>query len=374
MDNTDYLDFDEAVAYLKTTSSTLYKWLQAGKIPGHKLGRQWRFLKEELELHVSGKAPKIQLQKEVLQFAEFLEKRAQKNSKEGMMNLLSDLSEKLIWDAYDHGVREVHLAPLKGKYEVSYRKWREGCEAQTNIEESLLKILDDSWIEQSASLKTEDTRRLYLHRSEEEVLQVRYQKVETISGPHITLMLLQPAKDILSFEEIGLDQTQSKSLASWSQKSSGLILVNGLPGSGKTTTVYSLLNEMKKTGKVIFSLEAPANLVVDGVNQVEYSARSKEDFEKHFTAICSTNPDVIALGLGSSNKIMDQAIFQAAHHAASTGILVVLQTMAASNKEAIERFETISGDAVKNLLVGSCWQELVRKDEKWKARYELINS
>jgi type IV pilus assembly protein PilB len=372
MDNTDYLDFDEAVAYLKTTSSTLYKWLQAGKIPGHKLGRQWRFLKEELELHVSGKAPKIQLQKEVLQFAEFLEKRAQKNSKEGMMNMLSDLSEKLIWDAYDHGVREVHLSPLKGKYEVSYRKWRQGCETQTNIEEGLLKILDDSWIGQSASLETEDTRRLYLHRSEEEVLQVRYQKVGTISGPHISLMLLQPAKDILSFDQIGLNQDQASTLSDWSNKPSGLILISGLAGSGKTTTVYSLLNEMKKSGKVVFSLEATANLVVDGVNQVEYSARSKEDFEKHFTAICSTNTDVIALGLGASSKMMDQVIFQAAHHAASTGILVVLQTTAGSNKEAIERFETLSGDSAKNLLVGSCWQELVRKNEKWKAQYEFL--
>ncbi|MBC7370981.1 MAG: helix-turn-helix domain-containing protein, partial [Bdellovibrionaceae bacterium] len=52
MDNHDYLDFDEAVGYLKTTSSTLYKWLQNGKVPGHKLGRQWRFSKDELELHV----------------------------------------------------------------------------------------------------------------------------------------------------------------------------------------------------------------------------------------------------------------------------------------------------------------------------------
>jgi len=62
----EYLDFDQAVALLKTTPSTLYKWLQAGKIPGHKLGRQWRFLKEELEIHVSGKGSKINIQKDFL--------------------------------------------------------------------------------------------------------------------------------------------------------------------------------------------------------------------------------------------------------------------------------------------------------------------
>jgi excisionase family DNA binding protein len=49
MDSKSYLDFDEAVVLLKTTPSTLYKWLQNGKVPGHKLGRQWRFLRDELE-------------------------------------------------------------------------------------------------------------------------------------------------------------------------------------------------------------------------------------------------------------------------------------------------------------------------------------
>ena len=81
MESSEYLDFDDAVQFLKTTPSTLYKWLQAGKIPGHKLGRQWRFLKDELELHVSGQAPRIQIQKEALQFAELLHSRA-KNKKE----------------------------------------------------------------------------------------------------------------------------------------------------------------------------------------------------------------------------------------------------------------------------------------------------
>ena len=66
MDNNEYLDFDQAVCFLKTTPSTLYKWLQAGKIPGHKLGRQWRFLKDELDIHVSGKGSKINVQLRLL--------------------------------------------------------------------------------------------------------------------------------------------------------------------------------------------------------------------------------------------------------------------------------------------------------------------
>jgi len=50
----DFLNFDEAVEFLRTTPSTLYKWLQADKIPAHKLGRQWRFVRRELEAHLAG--------------------------------------------------------------------------------------------------------------------------------------------------------------------------------------------------------------------------------------------------------------------------------------------------------------------------------
>ena len=70
MNNSEYLDFDGAVQLLKTTPSTLYKWLQAGKIPGHKLGRQWRFLKDELEIHVSGRGSRIHVQTDFLNLAE----------------------------------------------------------------------------------------------------------------------------------------------------------------------------------------------------------------------------------------------------------------------------------------------------------------
>ena len=64
MENTEYLDFDQTVQLLKTTPSTLYKWLQAGKIPGHKLGRQWRFSKDELESYISGKNSRTYVQRD----------------------------------------------------------------------------------------------------------------------------------------------------------------------------------------------------------------------------------------------------------------------------------------------------------------------
>lgn len=371
MDN-EYLDFDEAVQFLKTTPSTLYKWLQSGKVPAHKLGRQWRFLKEELDLHVSGKAPKIQLQKEILQLTEFLGKRAQKTTKEGpAMNLNNELPEKLIWDAFDHGCSEIHLSPSLGKYEVIYRNLKSGYEKLTKIEEGVFKLMDDFWIENSTPIKTPHSRRIYLHRSEEDVLQIRYQKVETISGPCLTLSLLQPKLTYFDIDQLGLADDQKSTLKKWSEAQKGLILVSGQTGSGKTTTIYSLIHEMKKQNRVIFTLENAASLVIDGVNQVEYSSRDKEDFEKNFEAITMAGPAAICLGMGMTFGL-EKTIYSAAYHAASTGILVVLQVNADSAQEAVEHVEKEIGTSLKGVLVGASWQKLVSQGGKLKAHYEFV--
>ncbi|WP_413289926.1 ATPase, T2SS/T4P/T4SS family [Bdellovibrio sp. HCB337] len=371
MDN-EYLDFDEAVELLKTTPSTLYKWLQSGKIPAHKLGRQWRFLRDELDLHVSGKAPKIQLQKEVLQLTEFLGKRAQKTTKEGpAMNLNNELPEKLIWDAFDHGCNEIHFSPTLGKYEITYRNQRSGYEKITKIEEGVFKIMDDFWVEHSTPIKNEYSRRIYLHRNEDDVLQIRYQKVDTVSGPHLSLSLLQPKLAYFAFEQIGLDEEQSATFKKWTEAQKGLIIVSGPTGSGKTTTVYSLMNEIKKQSRIIFTLENATSLVIDGINQVEYSSRDKEDFEKNFEAINLAGTSVICLGLGLTFGL-EKTIYSAAYHAASTGTLVILQMNADSAAEAIEIFEREVGASAKKILVGASWQKLVSQGGKLKAHYEFV--
>ena len=371
MDN-EYLDFDEAVSFLKTTPSTLYKWLQSGKVPAHKLGRQWRFLRDELDLHVSGKAPKIQLQKEVLQLTEFLGKRAHLRSKEGpTMNLQNELPEKLIWDAFDHGCSEIHFSPSLGKYEITYRNTKSGYEKLTKIEEGVFRLMDDFWVDHTTPIKNEHSRHIYLHRSEEDVLQIRYQKVETVSGPCLTLTLLQPKLAYFDFEQLGLERVQKDLLKKWSEAPKGLIIVSGPTGSGKTTTVYSLMNEMKKQNRVIYTLENATSLVIDGINQVEYSSRDKEDFGRNFEAITLANPSVICLGLGLTFGL-EKDIYSAAYHAASTGTLVILQIHSDSAKEAVEMFEKEVGQPVKKILVGASWQKLVSQGGKIKAHYDFI--
>jgi type IV pilus assembly protein PilB len=382
MDNIEYLDFDGAVDLLKTTPSTLYKWLQTGKIPGHKLGRQWRFSREELDLHVSGRAPRITLQKEVLQLTEFLEKRAQNvKTMEGQeMDLQNELPEKLIWDAFDHRCDEIHLSPSRGKYEITYHSSKRNFgtvtakyEKVVSIEESLFKLMDDFWVQQSNPIKDANSRRIFLQRSEEDALQIRYQKLETVAGPRLTLTLTQPKLAYFGIEKIGMTDEEQHEVRNWAGHSKGLILVSGSDGSGKTTTIYSLMNELKKDNRVIFTLETAASLVIDGINQVEFSSRDQDDFEKKFEEICLSNPSVICLGLGA-NFGLEKAIASAAYHAAAGGILVLLQVPADSVEKAVENFERDAGVSSASVLIGASWQKLVNRDGKLKAQYSFYES
>ncbi|KYG66050.1 hypothetical protein AZI86_03005 [Bdellovibrio bacteriovorus] len=372
MDNNEYLDFDEAVAFLKTTPSTLYKWLQAGKIPGHKLGRQWRFLREELEIHVSGKASRINVQRDFLQLSEILQSR-KKNKKETSMQLdTHTLAEQIIWDAFDHGARLVHIYPTKGKYEISYRN-NEGLDKLSSIQEDFFHELDSSLVSFSSPIGQEDSRRFHLNREQGESLQIRYQKIETVTGPRLTLRIWQPEKDVLSLEKIsGGDKEALKRFKSWTQKAHGIIIVTGAPGSGKTTTVHSLLNELRSEGRVIFTIEESVEMVIEGVNQIEVKSRKPEDFANVFHQIHGSDPDVICLGL-SSYFGNEEQVFGAAYEAAATGHLVIIQMSESSGEDALKLVKKYTRYNVDPLIVGVSNQVLIpQEDGRRKVKYTFL--
>ncbi len=377
MENNSYLDFDEAVQFLKTTPSTMYKWLQTGKVPGHKLGRQWRFLKDELEIHLSGKGPLIQTQKEILDLENLLiqrglsnktKDRSRKDQKMESMN--QNLAEQLIWDAYDHGTRIIHVEPHQGKYEIRYRR-RKGFDHLTVVQEPTFKTLDESWRSISSPMREQNMRRLYLHRGQDEALQVRYQKIETVAGSRITLRLWNPKQDVMPLEKIAQGDTETlQTFKNWIKKKSGLIVICGATGSGKTTTVESLLKEIQAKGQVIFTVENPVEIVIDGINQVELSRNTADEFELAYERIIYSDPDVIAFGLGHVHGF-EKVIVEKSLSAAMTGHLVILQWHANSCPEALEQIQKFSDQNVSSNLIGLCHQKLVPSEKGLKAIYQF---
>jgi MSHA biogenesis protein MshE len=365
MENKTYLDFDEAVSFLNTTPSTLYKWLQNGKIPGHKLGRQWRFIQDELELHVSGKTASMDRQKEVLALAQLLVKRSVLTGGVRLSPSLPQISEQILWDAYQSGRRLIHIEPSQGRFQIRYRH-RQGFEMLTTISEETFRSLDHAWRKESTPTKDQDTRRMYLHRNDNEALQVRYQKLETITGPRVTLQLWQPFQDVPSLKKITDGNNEAlKIFEKWSKKSHGLIVICGSAGSGKTTTGYSLLYEIKKSEAVIFTMENPVYLVGEGLNQAEI--HHAYDFESTFEKIYNSDPDVLYFDLAEMKEI-EAMIHKKSISAAQSGHLVILQMAAASCDEA---YETLGGSGLEKTLIGICHQKLIPSEKRLIPQYSF---
>jgi len=368
MEKNEYLDFDQTVQLLKTTPSTLYKWLQAGKIPGHKLGRQWRFSKDELETYISGKNSRTYVQRDLLNLSILLSDRS-KHKEKKMNTLITSVSEKIIWDAFDHGSRLVHVYPAKGKYEIAYRS-RSGLDKLTEIQEETFLEIDNSLKNLSTALDSENSRRIYLYRSEDDKLQVRYQKLDTVVGPRLTLQLYQPETDVMPIERIASDATVFDQFKSWAKKKSGLIIVTGAAGSGKTTTVYSLLNEYKNQGRLVFTIEDSVEMVIDGINQIELKANQNSDFDKIFAQVYSSDPDVICLGLGSYFGF-EEKVFNAAYKAAASGHVVIVQMNKANCIDALATFEKYVQYPTADILIGISSQKLVATQGQVRAVYEF---
>ena len=286
---------------------------------------------------------------------------------------IQQLTEQLIWDAFDHKARLVHIYPSKGKFEISYRSQRDGLDKLSSIQEEFFNELDNNLKSWSLPVGQENSRRLFLSREQGEELQVRYQKIETVTGPRLTLRIWQPENDVLPFERIhGGDESALATFKKWAQIPHGIILISGAPGSGKTTTVYSLLRELKNQGRIVFTIEETVEMVIDGVNQVEMKSRHREDFEEMFDQVMSSDPDVVCLGLSSNFQGHEDAVFAAAYEAASTGHLVVLQMSEASGEEALDFLKKHSKHNVEALVMGISSQVLVTAEKGRKAKYTFL--
>ncbi|NUN05818.1 MAG: Flp pilus assembly complex ATPase component TadA [Bdellovibrio sp.] len=193
-------------------------------------------------------------------------------------------------------------------------------EAQTSIDESFLKSLDDAWMAQSSALKSENHSLFVLQRAENENVQVQYRKVETITGPHIALFMLGPNSNILPIKKIISDIEKIQKVKTWLQRKKRFILVAGFAVSGKPTTVFSMMDELRQQEKVVFNLESSAPLVFDGVKLVEYFPRNGVDFAQNLLAVWAAKPNVIVFGMGETYSLENE-IIRAASTTAKDGAL-----------------------------------------------------
>jgi type II secretory ATPase GspE/PulE/Tfp pilus assembly ATPase PilB-like protein len=180
----------------------------------------------------------------------------------------------------------------------------------------------------------------------------------TTHGENIVLRILDRQKGIVPLDQLGLQPEQLGSLKKMIQRPEGIILVTGPTGSGKTTTLYSILNHINHDGINVMTLEDPVEYPMTLIRQTSVNEAAKLDFANGIRSLMRQDPDVILVG-----EIRDEDTAQMAFRAAMTGHQVYSTLHTNSSLGAIPRLVDIglSPEIMAGNIIGVVAQRLVRK-------------
>jgi type II secretory ATPase GspE/PulE/Tfp pilus assembly ATPase PilB-like protein len=142
----------------------------------------------------------------------------------------------------------------------------------------------------------------------------RVSVLPTVDGENIVLRVLDRAKSLMPLENFNLRAETLAKLKLLMSRPNGIILVTGPTGSGKTTTLYSLLNFLNSIEVNIMTLEDPVEYPISMIRQTSINEVSKMDFADGIRSIMRQDPDIILVG-----EVRDSATAEMAFRAAMTG-------------------------------------------------------
>jgi len=153
-----------------------------------------------------------------------------------------------------------------------------------------------------------------------------------MNGEKLAIRVLNVNANRVTLAEVGFSNKQCATLKNLIERPAGMILVCGPTGSGKTTTLYSMLNTMDPYRRNIITIEDPIETVLDNTSQIEVNPKAGITFANSLRSILRQDPDVICVG-----EIRDEETASIALRSAQTGHLVLATLHCDSNASAIVR-------------------------------------
>jgi len=270
------------------------------------------------------------------------------------------LVNALLADAVKRGASDIHFEPEEGFLRFRYRidgVLRQIRSLHRNYWSAIavrLKVMAGMDI---AENRAPQDGRISLSLSGRQI-DFRVSCLPTVHGENIVLRVLDRQKGIVSLEALGLEDEVLTTLQMMVAKPEGIILVTGPTGSGKTTTLYSILNHLNAEGVNIMTLEDPVEYPMNLIRQSSVNESVRLDFSSGIRAILRQDPDIILVG-----EIRDEDTATMAFRAAMTGHQVFSTLHTNSAIGAIPRLLDIGirPDIMADNIIGIMAQRLVRK-------------
>lgn len=228
---------------------------------------------------------------------------------------------KLLLDAINKGASDLHFEPYEKKYRVRFRidgVLREVANPPTGLSPRIaarIKVLSSLDISEK---RVPQDGRMKLKLSRTRSIDFRVSTCPMLFGEKIVMRILDPDSATLGIEMLGYEPDQRAIFEENLQKPYGMLLITGPTGSGKTVSLYTGINMINQPGVNISTAEDPAEIVLEGVNQVNVNVKQGLTFASALKSFLRQDPDIILIG-----EIRDLETGEIAIKAAQTGHMVM---------------------------------------------------
>lgn len=289
------------------------------------------------------------------------------------------LVDALIEDAQQMRASDIHIDPKEKEVAIRFRTdgvLQDVAILPKDIQQNII-----SRIKVLAGLRTDEHQsaqdgRFRILIEKKPPIDVRVSIAPTFYGENVVMRLLSERDDDFTLRALGFSEDDAKKITTASKQPFGMILATGPTGSGKTTSLYSILKMLNQRETSIITIEDPIEYSIEGINQIQVNPRAGLTFANGLRSVLRQDPDIIMVG-----EIRDAETAGLAVNTALTGHLVLSTLHTNDAATTLPRLidlglETYLITATVNLIIG---QRLVRMicgncKEEYKLSDAEINS
>lgn len=358
------LTMDEVIAMLKTTRPTFYRWVRSGKLRGAKIGRQWRFAREDVDRFLNGQEPQIDLPADIDPLIGELKSRLKglgvRNGGPEAKGKAARAVDLMVRLGLAMNASDIHIDPQADGVHLRLRV--DGAlHLVAKFDSRLLPAVAECWKAMAAM----DVREKSVPQDGRIVVSVdgkdtdlRVCCVPAYLGESVVARILHPEHVMLDLDRLTYAPHDRQRIDKWLAAPWGIILITGPTGCGKTTTLYSCLLKVADSRTKVVSIEDPVEYVLPGLTQIQVNPKAGLTFERAMRAVFRNDPDVVMLG-----EVPNVEAMHLCFQTALTGHLVLTTLHADEAAAALRRMIDLGcepflvADAAKLIIA----QRLVRR-------------
>ncbi len=337
----DLLDMDQAITALTTTRPTFYRWLRAGTVKGVKIGRQWRFRRDDIERFLKGEGPRVDLPTDIKPLIHGLRERLGERAAEPTGDLVQVAMQLSIRVAMRMKASDLHLLAFPSAGAIQLR-----------IDGALVEIarfdvrLQPLMVEQlkrmtgmNLALSSRAQDGLMTIESDGQRIDIRATTLPAVHGECVVARFHDLSLSLPTLEAMSFAPRERAALERALKAPNGLVIFAGPTGSGKSTAMYGCAQLTATTEARLVTIEEHMPYSLPQAVRVRVDVEQGMDYPAALRAVLRVDPDIVVL-----ENLRDRETMEAAAECAITGHLVLACLHAPDAIAALRRIADLSSD------------------------------